>query len=674
MKDAVNVAVQLQSNKLKEEAQADNGDFNILRRQDIEYMLLLLFQEKLTNLNLDEWFALNVALRMYTRRIVIQECVKDLQLAVKSYQKKINLSKQDSYRSDITKMTPYTAYHDIQGIFYQDDMNKNCLMRTDKLHKFSDSTLNHVCIALNDIATGIQMEYLPKKNGANKTSRELGTLKDGGEGSRDVTTTDRNDIIWLMALMGSSPCLNTGTVKPESKVLMIDWLGIVVTSKVNHIMETDIVKLVVEIESFGMSYDDFDKETGSFDGLQPKQVNLCCVHALNKLHLHELYVVLTPERIALSARVVIEKFVPSFFLNSHPFFEMVGNTINIVTSVLTQRELDAHCTLFNIPANLRSELPDCNATNKDSLVGKIEMGLLDFVKSTDPFKTISLVDHTIEDELKVNTGKRNKKVTFATDSLPTKRARSEVVVISEPRSATAGKSQFVSSSVTLTLEHDYEDESIHSDTVVSLVSSMQADVNLVAIEPAAEIRDSSVPKTEVGGPSIPKNETGKDLSMAINKGIQQVMEAGVEHGKAGRTLTHVEAYDPEVESKYVAVVEEFEHASFSQLEELEALKNSLLALLMFGLNLEDDHGDMVPPSELCRFQPASDQVTMPVYSKQGSAMGLGYVFNEMLLSDALAAVRKSVHKRNVGVSSSSAASGPSIAMSSQDNALVVADY
>ncbi|GJX80639.1 hypothetical protein Tco_0328788 [Tanacetum coccineum] len=120
-------------------------------------------QGKLKNLNVDEWFALNVALRMYTRRIIIQERVEDLQLAVESNQKKINLTKPDTYRSDISKKTPYTAYHDIQGIIYQDDMNRNRLMRTDELHKFSDGTLNHVRTNLNDIATGIQMEYLPKR-------------------------------------------------------------------------------------------------------------------------------------------------------------------------------------------------------------------------------------------------------------------------------------------------------------------------------------------------------------------------------------------------------------------------------------------------------------------------------------------------------------------------------
>ncbi|GKD38275.1 hypothetical protein Tco_1258482 [Tanacetum coccineum] len=60
-------------------------------------------------------------------------------------------------------MTPHTAYRDIQRIIYQDDMNKNRLMRTDEHHKFSDGTLNHVRTSLNDIAIGIQMEYLPKR-------------------------------------------------------------------------------------------------------------------------------------------------------------------------------------------------------------------------------------------------------------------------------------------------------------------------------------------------------------------------------------------------------------------------------------------------------------------------------------------------------------------------------
>ncbi|GJZ07088.1 hypothetical protein Tco_0540881 [Tanacetum coccineum] len=52
---------------------------------------------------------------------------------------------------------------------------------------------------------------------------------------------------------------------------------------------------------------------------------------------------------------------------------MVGSSIYTVTSVLTQRELDHHRSVFNIRADLRPELPDRNATIKDSPAGKIGM-------------------------------------------------------------------------------------------------------------------------------------------------------------------------------------------------------------------------------------------------------------------------------------------------------------
>nr|GEX19796.1 hypothetical protein [Tanacetum cinerariifolium] len=77
-------------------------------------------------------------------------------------------------------------------------------------------------------------------------------------------------------------------------VLKIDWLSNVETDKVIHNVETKIVKLVVEIESFGMSYDKLDKKIGSSDGLKPKQADLSCVHILNELYLHEIHDVLIP--------------------------------------------------------------------------------------------------------------------------------------------------------------------------------------------------------------------------------------------------------------------------------------------------------------------------------------------------------------------------------------------
>ncbi|GJU40317.1 hypothetical protein Tco_1193274 [Tanacetum coccineum] len=108
------------------------GDFPRLCLQDIEDILLLLVQQRLTNLKIGECFDLNVALRMFTKRIVIQRRVEDLQLGVESYQKKLNLTKPDT---------------------------------------FSDGTLNYVRTSLHDITLGIRMEYQPKRKWSNLDKR-----------------------------------------------------------------------------------------------------------------------------------------------------------------------------------------------------------------------------------------------------------------------------------------------------------------------------------------------------------------------------------------------------------------------------------------------------------------------------------------------------------------------
>ncbi|GKD61726.1 hypothetical protein Tco_1299235, partial [Tanacetum coccineum] len=73
------------------------GDFKRLRLQDIEDILLLFVQQKLTNLTIDERYDLNVALHQF---------------------------------------------------------NRKRLTCADELHKFSDGTLNDVQTALHDIDAG----------------------------------------------------------------------------------------------------------------------------------------------------------------------------------------------------------------------------------------------------------------------------------------------------------------------------------------------------------------------------------------------------------------------------------------------------------------------------------------------------------------------------------------
>nr|GEV10099.1 retrovirus-related Pol polyprotein from transposon TNT 1-94 [Tanacetum cinerariifolium] len=99
---------------------------------------------------------------MFTRSIVIQRRVKDLQLSVKSYQKKLNLTRPDTYYSDLKRKETYVAYSNSRGFIYQNKDKHNRLMRIDELHKFSDGTLTDVRTTLDDRLKGIRMKYLPQ--------------------------------------------------------------------------------------------------------------------------------------------------------------------------------------------------------------------------------------------------------------------------------------------------------------------------------------------------------------------------------------------------------------------------------------------------------------------------------------------------------------------------------
>nr|GEV62935.1 reverse transcriptase domain-containing protein [Tanacetum cinerariifolium] len=140
--------------KLKE------GEFKRLYIQDIEDMLLLLVQGKLTNLTVEEHFAFNVSLRMFTRSIVIQRRVEDLQLGVKSYQKKFNLTKPDTHHFDLRRKEAYIAYFNPRGFICQNKDKQNRLMQINELHKFSDGTLTDVRTAIDDRLKGIRMQSI----------------------------------------------------------------------------------------------------------------------------------------------------------------------------------------------------------------------------------------------------------------------------------------------------------------------------------------------------------------------------------------------------------------------------------------------------------------------------------------------------------------------------------
>ncbi|GJW53120.1 hypothetical protein Tco_0097205 [Tanacetum coccineum] len=112
---------------------------------------------------------------VYKKRCPQKACERS-SVRCRSYQKKLNLTRPDTYRSDLKRKTPYTAYSNPRGFIYQNKDKKNRLMRIDELHKFSDGTLNDVRSALDDILKRIRMKYLPQTVWRNVDRERAGAM------------------------------------------------------------------------------------------------------------------------------------------------------------------------------------------------------------------------------------------------------------------------------------------------------------------------------------------------------------------------------------------------------------------------------------------------------------------------------------------------------------------
>nr|GFD05068.1 hypothetical protein [Tanacetum cinerariifolium] len=96
------------------------GNFVDLHLNNIKDMLLLVVQHKLFHLDGSDIVNFIMALRMYTRSLILKRRVEDLQLGVESYQKKLNITKAQKTFLEIEFKEPYTPSYDPPKIIYED--------------------------------------------------------------------------------------------------------------------------------------------------------------------------------------------------------------------------------------------------------------------------------------------------------------------------------------------------------------------------------------------------------------------------------------------------------------------------------------------------------------------------------------------------------------------------
>ncbi|GKB71703.1 hypothetical protein Tco_0933115, partial [Tanacetum coccineum] len=84
------------------------------------------------------------------------------------------------------------------------------------------------------------------------------------------------------------------------------------------------------------------------------------------------------------------------------------------------------------------------------------------------------------------------------------------------------------------------------------------------------------------------------VSARLAKGMTEGLKYGIEHGKAGRDLADIEAYDPEANSKLVKALQDLKDLKYPMMDQLERLKDAPMELIMASLHLESDTGEDAP--------------------------------------------------------------------------------
>ncbi|GJU26668.1 hypothetical protein Tco_1165289 [Tanacetum coccineum] len=129
---------------------------------------------------------------------------------------------------------------------------------------------------------------------------------------------------------------------------------------------------------------------------------------------------------------------------------------------------------------------------------------------------------------------------------------------------------------------------------------------------------------------------GETIGCAINKGMQDGLKARIDHGKAGRDLSVIKAYDPSAEAKYVDAVNTLRTVDFSLLYVLKSKKDACMADLMYSLCLEGPLAEIPGAEEL---QPSLEQLMLPIHRAEDDVL-----LGETSLSFSLQVVHSRVQR------------------------------
>ncbi|GJY56958.1 hypothetical protein Tco_0456073 [Tanacetum coccineum] len=129
---------------------------------------------------------------------------------------------------------------------------------------------------------------------------------------------------------------------------------------------------------------------------------------------------------------------------------------------------------------------------------------------------------------------------------------------------------------------------------------------------------------------------GHAFGREIEKGMQEGLAAGIEHGQAGRCLTDLEAYIPSAEDDFNSAIRDLRDLNFPLLQELSNKKDASTWDIMDLLRLDDTVAETLGMTDL---QPDADQLMVPIHHKRDRV-----IIGSQALSVALNVCRGRVEK------------------------------
>ncbi|GKA83264.1 hypothetical protein Tco_0804859 [Tanacetum coccineum] len=103
---------------------------------------------------------------------------------------------------------------------------------------------------------------------------------------------------------------------------------------------------------------------------------------------------------------------------------------------------------------------------------------------------------------------------------------------------------------------------------------------------------------------------GAAIGKAIKKGMQDGLSSRITHGKEGRVLRNVPAYNPSTEVDYIFALQQPQNVNFPLLAELKSNKDASIEAMMNVLRLEEPLADKLGLNEL---EPYVDQLMVPIH-------------------------------------------------------------